>query len=101
MPCAECGRTEEEREEESQADQRRIDEQKRVSNGASFRAAKIGEPFPVYQNNIMLTRRALYGQARPGAPPVSEGDALRMSDEDWAILRPLVAAELVMMRRKF
>jgi hypothetical protein len=94
MPCAECGRTEEEREEESQADQRRIDEQKRVSNGASFRAAKIGEPFPVDQNNIMLTRRALYGQARPGAPPVSEGDALRMSDEDWAILRPLVAAEL-------
>eukprot|EP00985_Skeletonema_marinoi_P001048 scaffold430_cov73-Skeletonema_marinoi.AAC.12 len=42
----------------------------------------------------MLTHRALYGKARPGAPPVSEGDALRMTDKDWAILRPLVAAEL-------
>ena len=31
----------------------------------------------------MLTRRALYGKALPGGPPVSEGDALRMSDEDW------------------
>ena len=25
---------------------------------------------------------------------MSEGDALRMSDSDWAVLRPLVAAEL-------
>ena len=94
MPCGDCGRTREEEEEERENEQRLEDEQKRVSHGATFRAAKIGEPFPVYQNNIMLTHRALYGKARPGAPPVSEGDALRMTDKDWAILRPLVAAEL-------
>jgi len=94
MPCAECGKTAEEEKEEEEREQRIREEKERVADGANFRAAKTKEPFPVYQNNIMLTRRAIYGKARPGAPPVSEGDALRMTDEDWAKLRPLVAAEL-------
>lgn len=92
--CCECGKTAEEQEEEHNREQRLIDEKERVKNGANFRAAKIREPFPVYQNNIMLTYRALYGKARPGAPPVSEGDALRMKDEDWAMLRPLLCKEI-------
>lgn len=94
MQCCMCGQTQEEQEEEEQNEQRLSDERERVSKGANFRAAKIKEPFPVYQNNIMLTRSAIYGKVRPGAPPVSEGDALRMTDEDFAKLRPLIAAEL-------
>ena len=92
--CCECGQTAEEQEEEHNREERLREEKERVKNGANFRAAKIREPFPVYQNNIMLTYRALYGQARPGAPPVSEGDALRMKDEDWAMLRPLLCKDL-------
>ena len=49
MSCGDCGRTREEEEEERQNEQRLDDEQKRVSHGAAFRAAKVGEPFPVYQ----------------------------------------------------
>ena len=74
--------------------ERQNEEKKRVSNGAGFRAAKIQEPFPVYQNNIMRTYSTWYNGARFGAPPVSEGDALRMKDEHWDYLRPVVAAEL-------
>ena len=84
----------EEEEEEDRCQERLREEKTRVSNGATFRAAKIREPFPVYQNNIRLTYQALYGRARPGAEPISEADALRMSDDDWEVLRPLVAAEL-------
>ena len=67
--CSECGQTAEEQEEEHNREERLREEKERVTKGANFRAAKIREPFPVYQNNIMLTYRALYGQARPGAPP--------------------------------
>lgn len=94
QPCAECGRTQEEEEEEDQCQERLRDEKIRVSNGANFRAAKTKEPFPIYQNKICLTYQALYGRAKPGTPPVSEADALRMSDDDWESVRPMVVAEL-------
>ena len=80
-------------EDEERANAER-EENLRVSTGASFRAAKIKEPFPVYQNNIRRTYKALYGKARPGSPPESESDALRMREEDWGYLRPLVVAEM-------
>ena len=70
------------------------EEKKRVEMGASFREAKTREPMPVYQNNILLTYNALYGRARPGSSPVSESDALRMSAEDWKVLRPVIVSEL-------
>ena len=35
-----------------------------------------------------------YGRARPGSSPVSESDALRMSEEDWKVLRPVIVNEL-------
>ena len=85
--------TSEEEEEEDRCEERLRDEKTRVSNGFAFSAAKT-QPFPVYQNNICLTYQALYGRARPGAEPISEADALRMSDDDWEVVRPLVAAEL-------
>eukprot|EP00986_Skeletonema_menzelii_P021325 scaffold34067_cov143-Skeletonema_menzelii.AAC.1 len=69
MECCLCSKTKQETEEEQQREDNLGEERERVSNGANFRAAKIKEPFPVYQNNIMLTHRALYGKARPGAPP--------------------------------
>ena len=94
QPCAECGKTVDEEEEEHNCEERIKEEKDRVSLGAGFREAKIKEPFPVYQNNILMTYRAIYGQATPGSPPISEADALRMSDDDWKVVRPLVVAEL-------
>ena len=44
--------------------------------------------------SVGRTRQALYGKARPGSPPESESDALRMREEDWGYLRPLVVAEM-------
>lgn len=45
-----------------------------------------------------MTWRATQGKAPPGAAPVSESDALRMSEDNWAILRPLIVAELEAQR---
>ena len=94
QPCYECGKTYEQQEEEDVNLYDHKEEKKRVAMGASFRGAKTREPMPVYQNNILLTYNALYGRASPGSSPVSESDALRMSEEDWKVLRPVIVDEL-------
>ncbi len=98
QPCVECDRTQEkvqaEMEEETNCANNLHDEKERVSLGASFRAAKVKEPFPVYQNNIRLTYRAIYSKAPPNSPPISESDALRMREDDWEEVKPIIIAEL-------